>query len=212
MSDTSPSIILLHGIWFRSLPLLWLSRQLQRRGYRVRRFAYPGMGRPVANNARALAAFLKGLPESEYYLVGHSMGGFVIQRCLLDNPQLPVKGVVSLATPFLGAKVANTLAPKWWGRLIMGRGYPTLAEGNTQWPDAVPVGCVTGDHSAGVGRLFATFDLPNDGTVQVEETRLPAAKDHMVIPASHSGIVYSMAAVRAIDSFIRSGRFNINPV
>ena len=43
----------------------------------------------------------------------------------------------------------------------------------------------------GLGRLVGKIDGPNDGTVRVEETRLTSAKEHLTLPVTHSGMVFS---------------------
>ena len=40
---------------------------------------------------------------------------------------------------------------------------------------------IAGSMGFGVGRLLANLDDAHDGTVLVEETRLPGAKDHLVV-------------------------------
>ncbi|MGE8262480.1 MAG: alpha/beta hydrolase, partial [Stenotrophomonas sp.] len=47
----------------------------------------------------------------------------------------------------------------------------------------------------------------SDGTVALDETQLPGLADHCVIPASHSGLVFSPDAARQTAAFLRDGRF-----
>ena len=69
------------------------------------------------------------------------------------------------------------------------------------------VGLVAGDVARGVGRLFARFEGDSDGTVGVEETRLPGLADHCVVHSSHTGLVFSREAVAQAAHFLRHGRF-----
>ena len=48
---------------------------------------------------------------------------------------------------------------------------------------------------------------PHDGAVAVEETRLPCARDHIVLPVSHSGMLLSQAVAEQAAAFLRDGRF-----
>ena len=60
-------------------------------------------------------------------LIGHSMGGLVISRCLTDQPAgLPVNKVVTLATPFQGSFEAVVKLTVGTGNL--GKGKPSHAE------------------------------------------------------------------------------------
>jgi hypothetical protein len=59
----------------------------------------------------------------------------------------------------------------------------------------------------GFGRLTGRLDGANDGTVLVEETRLPGATEHLTLRTSHSALVYSKAVARHAVAFLREGRF-----
>ena len=58
-----------------------------------------------------------------------------------------------------------------------------------------------------MGRWFARFDGPSDGTVAVAETRLAGLADHCCVDASHSGLLLSPAAAAQVVCFLREGRF-----
>lgn len=65
--------------------------------------------------------------ELKVNLVGHSMGGLLITRCLSDQPQpLPVAKVVTLATPFRGSFEAIVKLAIGVGNL--GKGKPSHSE------------------------------------------------------------------------------------
>jgi hypothetical protein len=59
----------------------------------------------------------------------------------------------------------------------------------------------------GGGRLFARLPKPNDGSVVVEETQLDGMTDHIVLPVSHSGLLFSANAALQAIHFLRHGRF-----
>ena len=64
-----------------------------------------------------------------------------------------------------------------------------------------------GYFGAFLGRLFARFDGGSDGTVGLEETRLPGVADHCIVHCSHTGLVFSADAVAQAAHFLRHGRF-----
>jgi len=68
---------------------------------------------------------------------------------------------------------------------------------------------VAGNVPRGLGRLFARFDGESDGTVGLDETRLPGLAAHCIVPASHTGLVFSAAAARQAAHFLRDGRFQV---
>ena len=59
----------------------------------------------------------------------------------------------------------------------------------------------------GLGRLFAHLDADHDGTVLVEETRLPGAKDHVVLGVSHTGMLFSADVAEQAAEFLEQGAF-----
>ena len=59
----------------------------------------------------------------------------------------------------------------------------------------------------GLGRLFADLNADHDGTVLVEETKLPGAKDHIVLNTSHTSMLFSPEVAQQAVAFLRDGRF-----
>jgi hypothetical protein len=89
----------------------------------------------------------------------------------------------------------------------MGRSARVLLKGLEHAPQHREVGAIAGTLEAGLGRVFGTFDGPHDGTVAVDETRLPGLVDHFEVRASHMGLLVSRAAAEAVANFLRTGRF-----
>lgn len=70
------------------------------------------------------------------------------------------------------------------------------------------IGVIAGRMSVGAGRIVAPeLPGPNDGAVRVDETRLPAMRDHIVLNVSHSGMLVSRAVARQVCAFLRDGAF-----
>ena len=66
---------------------------------------------------------------------------------------------------------------------------------------------IAGNVPLGFGRLVANFDEDNDGTIGVSETQLDAAKDHLVLPVSHKGMLVSADVADQAAAFIKRGEF-----
>ncbi len=73
--------------------------------------------------------------------------------------------------------------------------------------DARDLGVIAGNLARGVGRLWGTLEGPSDGTVLVAETQLVGAEDHLVLPVSHTGMVFSKAVASAAGRFLSTGKF-----
>jgi len=90
---------------------------------------------------------------------------------------------------------------------LLGRSAGLLQEGVGCWRGRAQVGVVAGCVRHGLGALFAGFDGDHDGTVAVPETRLEGITDHVVIDASHSGLLFSADAANQAIAFLRAGHF-----
>ena len=54
----------------------------------------------------------------------------------------------------------------------------------------------------------AMIQGPNDGKVSVESTKVPGLTDHLVIPATHTFIIYNREAWNQTLYFLERGKFN----
>jgi triacylglycerol lipase len=195
--DTRELVILVHGMG-RSPASMWLlGRRLERSGYRVVRFGYPSTRGTVARVGAALsrraAEQAGGAPRVHF--VGHSLGTIII-RCMLAHAPPPRAGrVVMLAPPNQGAASADR-----WARRI-GWAMPYIRElgtapGSTARSLALPDGVEAGIIAGAL-----------DGKVQVAETHLDSARDHVVIRAFHTFLMNRRDVHRLVDRFLRHGRF-----
>ncbi|KLJ00148.1 alpha/beta fold hydrolase [Luteimonas sp. FCS-9] len=205
MSGGPRRVVLLHGIWMVGLTLRRFARRLEAEGYAPEIFGYPSItGGPDAAVEGLLAQLRRGGPA---HLVGHSLGGLVALQALAQAPDVAVGRVVCLGSPLCGSGAAAALSRLPMSRLYFGRSADILLAGCARWPPGVEVGMVAGRVPRGLGALFARFEGAHDGTVAVDETRAPGLADHVVVEASHSGLLFSSAAVRQTAAFLREGRF-----
>ena len=140
-------------------------------------------------------------------IVGHSLGGLIALEALRGAPDAAVSRVVCLGSPLRGSLAARNLAARAWTRPLLGRSAGLLQGGLDCWEGSAEVGLVAGDLARGMGRLFARFEGGSDGTVGLDETRLPGLADHCIVHSSHTGLVVSQDAVRQTAHFLRHGRF-----
>ena len=199
-------VILLHGIWMVGATMRRMAAQLRQAGYAPEIFGYHSLvGGPQAAVPKLLAMLHEGGPA---HLVGHSLGGLVAAQALAEGGDaLPVGRVVCLGTPLCGSRAAAVLSRNPLTALYMGRSAEILRQGCATWPDGREVGMIAGRIPHGLGALLARFDGEHDGTVSVEETRTPGLADHVVVDASHSGLLLSREAAAQVAHFLREGRF-----
>lgn len=207
-------VICLHGIWMPGMGMTYVAKRLaDNHGFDTSLFEYAPVTESLDVNADKLADAVREAGEP-LHLVGHSLGGVLSLYTLSRYPDLPVERVTCLGSPLCGSRAAEFLNQHDWGRLILGK---TITEGvienaANEWGETVAqqreVGVVAGDAAIGVGRLVVRFDEPNDGAVAVAETRLPGARDHVVVHVNHTGMLLSPTVVDQAAAFLKNGRFD----
>lgn len=207
-------IVLLPGIWMPGGEMLYLRRRLEtEHGFVGHLFSYASVKGTLDENARLLADFLSRRGLAGAHVVGHSLGGVVALRALALAPELATGRIVCLGSPLCGSRAAHHLSERDWGRRILGH---TLTEGvlrqaADEWANGVTsareIAAIAGTRPMGMGRLFASFDGANDGTVSVAETQLPGLRDHLCLPVSHTGMVLSRDVADQAAAFLLRGEF-----
>ncbi len=202
MPDT---VVLLHGLWLRAFTLARLSRALRARGYRVIGFNYRSLRDEPDRAIATLAERVRSL-DTPVHLVGHSLGGLIALAAIRGHA-LNVPRAVCLGSPLSGSLVARRLGAIRGVRSVLGRSRGLLADGLESWHGGTQVGVIAGSRGVGLGFLAGRLQRPHDGTVAVAETRLPGIADHCVLPTTHSGLLFSSAAIAQTLAFLQSGAF-----
>ena len=199
------TVILLHGLMMRSPALLPLALRLRRRGYATITFDYGTILGSPARAMERLAMLLYAQGQGPVHVVAHSLGGLIALETMNQYQRLPPGRVVCLGSPLAGSSSARNLSHRGLGWLS-GRSGPFLRGGLQQLPNR-EIGMIAGAKSMGLGRMFGRFDGLNDGTVAVWETRLPGLKEHVVLPISHTGLIFDERAAAMVADFFEVGYF-----
>jgi len=103
-----PPVVLVHGYTARVMEWNFVWNRLQAKGFRVIAFDQRGHGRSTFGSdgigsgpmAADIAAVLEHFDVRDGVLIGHSMGGFLTIRAMLDHPDLArrLRGLVLFAT------------------------------------------------------------------------------------------------------------------
>lgn len=207
MNET-PQIILVHGLWMNRCIMWPLAWRLRRAGWRVRCFGYFSALRPHEEHAVRLAALLRET-SGPVHLIGHSLGGVIILLALAQlESQAKIGRLMFLGSPLRGSEAGRQLMSHAFGRFCVAvsgalwRNFPRL-----HLPDSLCAGMIAGTRRVGMGRFFARLQGANDGVVMVEETRLPGLADHIVLPLSHTGMLFAAQTAKQSDHFLREGKF-----
>ena len=200
----SRRVILLHGLWMPGVSMHWFAARLSAAGYTPEIFSYHSV---TDAPDTAVARLVERLQESGAHIVAHSLGGLIALQALCQSPQTPVRRVVCLGSPLRGSGAASGML-RWAGAAAMfGHSATLLQQGVQCWEGQAKVGVIAGRVPHGLGALFAGFAGEHDGTVAIDETRLPGLTDHVVVDASHSGLLFSAEAARQAVAFLNDGRF-----
>lgn len=197
-------VLLVHGLLNANYWLAPLAARLRTRGFEVAIFGYASI---LGGPERAVTQLRERLRrEPVDALVGHSLGGLIALEALRGMDEAPSR-VVCLGTPLRGSRTARDVAARAWSRPLLGRSARLLQAGVVAWTGPVEVGMVAGNVPRGMGRLFTRFDGASDGTVALEETRLPCLADHCIVHSTHTGLVFSAEAAEQAAHFLHEGRF-----
>jgi pimeloyl-ACP methyl ester carboxylesterase len=205
----SEQVVLVHGLWMHGSLMAWMARRIARAGFAVHLYNYPSVRANLAENARRLAAFCQALEAPGLHLVGHSLGGVLIARMLSEVHTLNTGRVVMLGVPFVDSHAARRLGRVRVGAAAMGTSIDDwLRSAHPASLARYDVGVIAGNRGIGLGQWVAPdLPKPHDGTISVSETRVPGARDHIVMPVSHSEMVISQPVARQIIEYLRRGRF-----
>lgn len=209
-SDADAVVVLVHGLWVGGWCWMAQSMHLQREGFDCALFSYPSVRSTLHENAAALARFLAAQDAPVVHLVGHSLGNALICRALMDYPETRPGRVVMVAPPFLDSLPARRFGTFAAGQAILGKTIEEwLATSPKQWDVPRDLGIIAGDLAFGLGMIVAPeLPSPHDGVVAVSETQIPGAKDHILLPVSHTGMLIAPSVARQAAQFLRSGSFS----
>jgi pimeloyl-ACP methyl ester carboxylesterase len=199
-------VVLLHGLWMPGASMHWLATELRAQGFAPEIFSYHSVADGPDLAVPRLAELLQS-GDGEADIVAHSLGGLVALQALCEAPGLPVSRVVCLGSPLTGSGAATGMLRWAPAASLLGRSAGLLQQGIQCWRGRAEVGVVAGRVRHGLGALFAGFDGDHDGTVAVAETQLEGIADHVVVDASHTGLLFSPEAAAQAVAFLRDGRF-----
>ncbi len=206
--DSSADVILVHGLWVGPWTLRILSRRLSRCGFKPHLFSYPATSASLETHAHKLYGFAREVQGDTLHFIGHSLGGLVILRMMAGTPDLPPGRIVLLGCPLGGSVVARRISRlKGVGKLL-GKARTTLETGYARLPEDRETGLIAGSGGIGLGSLVGGTGGPGDGTVSLQEASATGLQERLVLPVSHTGLVYSATVARHVANFLKSGRFN----
>lgn len=209
-------VVLQHGLLRSSTALLRLERTLRSHGYEVHNLDYPSTMATLEEHAERLAQALAEVRKpgptrgavSEWFFVGHSMGGLVIQEYLRRPEVQAPSACVYIATPHRGAGLADLRKHWFLFRLIMGtKAASQLSPGCEFHRQPIPFLGQTGTIFGDIGAGNRSIPGNDDGTVGVEEARLEDAAATLGLPFGHTRIASHPETAEQVLAFLHHRKF-----
>lgn len=208
-----PTVVFLHGLARTHRSFGWLEEQIAAMGYPTWARTYPSRELSIVALARHVEEHIRvDLGDGPIAAVTHSLGGVLVRHM----SAVRFEAVVMLAPPNRGSRVALALSGLPLYRYFYGPAGLDVTD-PTRWPPPpLHCGVIAGTRSrspgnptswltAGTGLL--PRDAPGDGTLLVEETRIPGLDDFTTVDASHTWIVRHPDVPELITHFFEHGRF-----
>lgn len=200
-------VILVHGLWSRSLAMEHIGFRLGKAGYQVRKFNYATTTHDLDQQAESLYRFAERGKDPSPHYVSHSMGGLLTLHMLAMHPDLPSGRIVLMGSPLKGSQVARNVS-QWPGPSILGEAEDTLIGGVREWPAGREIGMIAGTRTMGLGALAGGALAHSDGTVLAEESQHENLKDHIELRSSHTSMLFSAKAAKQAIFFLQNGYFS----
>ncbi|RVT39875.1 esterase/lipase family protein [Sphingobium algorifonticola] len=210
-------IVLLHGFGGHPIQTTLLARRLRQSGYYVANIGYPSWRWPIDRVIDHLYRRISASPVidgRQLHFIGHSMGGLILRAYLAQHRPVNMGRVVMLGTPNGGSELADLLYRLRLHTLILNKAGDLL---RTKRPDMIeaalghidyPLGIIAGESTFNGFLPNIVFGAPNDGKVSVAATHLLAQTDHLVLPVTHTAMIYARPVAQNIVHFLRHGRFH----
>jgi pimeloyl-ACP methyl ester carboxylesterase len=204
-------IILVHGLWFGSWAMASLDKKLRAAGFTVRRFDYSSTAGGLKAHAAELREFARASHSDRLHFASHSLGGLVTLRMLSEfdaSDNFPPGRVVLMGSPLDGSGVVRRSGKVPGAEKLLGEIRSALEHGYGRLPGDRETGMIAGSRAIGLGMLVGGAGKPGDGTVAINETLTEGLKDHLVLPVSHTGMLYSVKVARQVAAFLQTGHFD----
>lgn len=212
--DAREGVVLLHGLLRTHRSMRKIARACQVAGFATLNIDYPSRKGTIEDHAMQMAAAIITFATrfERVHLVGFSMGAMIIREFLAHYRPSNLGHVVMLGAPLHGSDVADFLTTHQHFKRVatlLGPALPELTttqqRARTQPEVDYPLGII-----AGVTTMFGPWNKlfgnkPNDGLVALDSTRMEGMSGHIVLPLSHTGLMFNRAAIRAVVCFLTRG-------
>jgi triacylglycerol lipase len=208
--DRHEVVVLVHGLIRRSYNMYPMGKFLCKNGFTVYVYDYKTSIKDMAAHGDDLRDYLnKVIAENPddvpIDIVTHSMGGILTRYALAKNDETPaldisrIKRIVMLAPPHGGSKLARFFVKylPFTGKWV--KPLPELSDATDSVIHSVPL-----FEGPEIGIVAAKYDRE----VALKDTYFPRMKEHFIVKAEHSFMVYMKSVHKAVLRFLTTGTFS----
>lgn len=206
-------VVLLHGIARSSKHMQKLEEYLEAENFAVINIDYPSTKHNLAELADIIHNKISQhiTKDRTVHFVGYSMGGLLIRVILSKYHYNNLGKVVQLAPPNQGSEVADKLKNNWLYKKIYGPAGQQLVTDQKEIKHLFKdinyeLGIIAGSSTIDPVSSFL-IKGKDDGKVSIESTKLPDAKSHIVVKASHTFFPSNQEVQKQTVYFLRNGSF-----
>jgi pimeloyl-ACP methyl ester carboxylesterase len=207
--DLKP-LILIHGLFMHKSVMWWAGRWLSQFGFEPYLFGYNSFFNNISDHTERLFDFINrhNLKDSELYFVTHSLGSIVLRDFSLRyGSEFKLTRAVHLGPPHKGSQTARAISKVPLLAKILGPSFREICQRKIEkLPPSPEVGIVAGEIKLKRGYYFV-LNGPNDGIVEIEETLIEGAKEHLVLKGTHSLMPVNKAHLQKARNFLLTGTF-----
>ena len=202
---TEERVIYIHGLLLNGYFLYPLAKRIaEKNGTAGILYDYPTRRTSIRRHGENLAAFIEKEAQAggKIHFVTHSMGGLLLRfalRKLSGKTKKTIGRTVMIAPPNKGSEVADLVLEKLFFAKQIVKCLPDLSSHPQSFANTFP----EPDADFEIGIIGGTHDRK----VTESSTHLNTERDHLMLPYTHTAILFYRQTAEQTASFLRHGKF-----